>query len=312
MGRRKAIVDVSGGSLSVNAEGHTALAHKDHSMHNRFTFTAAVVLALALSLPARAEDAPTGASVVARVNGIEITLGHLITARQSLPPQYQQLPDAVLFPGLLDQLVNQTLLAGSVSEQSTRVRLAIENESRSILAGEAIEAALLASVSEEALLAAYKAKYEASEPTREWNASHILVTTREEADDLVKALEAGADFAALAQEKSTGPSGPNGGDLGWFGPGMMVPAFEEAVAVMEAGKISAPIETQFGWHVIKLNETRVVDAPKLDEVRDELQQEIQKTALDARIAELTKDAKIEKPGAELDPSLLSNIDLLEK
>ena len=81
---------------------------------------------------------------------------------------------------------------------------------------------------------------------------------------------------------------------------------------MEAGKISAPIETQFGWHVIKLNETRVVDAPKLDEVRDELQQEIQKTALDARIAELTKDAKIEKPGAELDPSLLSNIDLLEK
>ena len=78
-------------------------------------------------------------------------------------------------------------------------------------------------LAQEALLAAYKAKYEASEPTREWNASHILVTTREEADDLVKALEAGADFAALAQEKSTGPSGPNGGDLGWFGPGMMVP-----------------------------------------------------------------------------------------
>lgn len=278
-------------------------------MIRRITFSAATALALVLALPASAEDAPSAATVVARVNGTEITLGHLIIARQSLPPQYQQIPNEVLFPGLLDQLVNQTLLAATETEDA-QVRLSVENERRSLLAGKAIEAALAPAVTEEAVAAAYKAKYASATPTREWNASHILVNTKEEAEELVKALEGGADFATLAKEKSTGPSGPKGGELGWFGPSMMVPPFEDAVKQLEAGKISGPVETQFGWHVIKLNDIRDAAAPALEDVRDELLQDIQRETLDARIAELTKAATIEKPGAEIDPALLSNTSLL--
>ena len=122
----------------------------------------------------------------------------------------------------------------------------------------------------------------------------------------------GADFAETAQERSTGPSGPNGGYLGWFGAGMMVAPFEEAVMTLEVGDVSDPVETQFGWHVIILNETRETELPTLDSLRAELTTEIQQLALNARIEELTAAAEITLPEeGQFDFSLIQNLDLLE-
>lgn len=276
----------------------------------------ATVLTIGAALPLAAQDstAPadvTADTVLATVNGTDITLGHMIIARTKLPAQYQQLPPDVLFEGLLDQLVQQTLLSQTVEGTPRRVELALENEHRSLTAGEALQDLVEGAVTDEALQAAYDEAYANAEAELEYNASHILVETEEEAQAIVTELEGGADFAALAKERSTGPSGPNGGELGWFGKGMMVPPFEEAVVAMEPETVSAPVQTQFGWHVIRLNETRSKAAPTLDEVRDELAQNIQRAAVDARIEELTAGAEISKDGAEgMDPSVLDNIDLL--
>ncbi|MEM8802624.1 MAG: peptidylprolyl isomerase, partial [Pseudomonadota bacterium] len=146
----------------------------------------------------------------------------------------------------------------------------------------------------------------------EFNASHILVETEDEAKALITELEGGADFAQLAMDKSTGPSGPRGGELGWFGLGAMVAPFEEAVATMEPGAISAPVQTQFGWHVIKLNETRVKNAPPLEQVQAQLSDEIRRVAIEGLVEELTAGAEITRATAEeIDPALLDSFELLE-
>ncbi len=143
-----------------------------------------------------------------------------------------------------------------------------------------MKAMLDEALTDEVLQAAYDEKFADAEPTKEFNASHILVETEDEAKTLVTELEGGADFAELAKEKSTGPSGPNGGELGWFGAGMMVKEFEDVVMGMEVGAVSAPVQTQFGWHVIRLNETRMKDAPPLADVREELADEVQQQIIE--------------------------------
>lgn len=278
-------------------------------MTKRTTFLASAALAIALAFPAQAQDA-TAATVVARVGATEITLGHLIMARQSLPDQYQQLPDEVLFPGLLDQLVQQTLLAASVGDDSLRVKASVDNERRGMRAAEAIDGVLTGAVTEAAVAAAYDETYAKAAPGIEWNAAHILVKTKEEAEAIIADLAAGGEFAKLAQKSSDGPSAANGGDLGWFGKGMMVEPFETAVATLDKGAVSTPVETQFGWHVIKLLDTRQTAVPPLAEVRGEIEQTLQRQALEARIAELSQGVQIERPGAALDPKLLSQFDLL--
>ena len=281
-------------------------------MQKPLTFLSSLALAAAVALPVAAQDEPSVDTVVATVNDTEITLGHMLVARASLPQQYQQLPDDVLFQGILDQLVQQTALADSFTgELPPRVTLSIENETRSLTAGEAIEGVMAEDVSDEELQAAYDAQYKDAEPEQEFNASHILVETKEEADAIKAELDGGADFAELAKEKSTGPSGPGGGSLGWFGPGMMVPEFEEAVAGMEAGGVSEPVETQFGWHVIKLNETRTGEAPVLEDVREELETQVRQTKVQEAIESLTEAAEVDRSAAEgIDPTVLKNIEWL--
>ena len=281
-------------------------------MQKPLTFLSSLALAAAVALPVAAQDEPSVDTVVATVNDTEITLGHMLVARASLPQQYQQLPDDVLFQGILDQLVQQTALADSFTgELPPRVTLSIENETRSLTAGEAIEGVMAEDVSDEELQAAYDAQYKDAEPEQEFNASHILVETKEEADAIKVELDGGADFAEDAKEKSTGPSGPGGGSLGWFGPGMMVPEFEEAVAGMEAGGVSEPVETQFGWHVIKLNETRTGEAPALEDVREELETQVRQTKVQEAIESLTEAAEVDRSAAEgIDPTVLKNIEWL--
>ncbi|SDF15514.1 peptidylprolyl isomerase [Sulfitobacter delicatus] len=281
-------------------------------MQKPLTFLSSLALAAAVALPVAAQDEPGVDTVVATVNDTEITLGHMMVARATLPQQYQQLPDEVLFKGILDQLVQQTALADSFTgELPPRVTLSIENETRSLTAGEAVEGIMAEAVSEEELQAAYDAQYKDAEPGQEFNASHILVETEEEAKAIKEEIDGGADFAEVAREKSTGPSGPGGGSLGWFGPGMMVPEFEEAVAGMEAGAVSDPVETQFGWHVIKLNETRTTDAPELADVREELETQVRQTKVQEAIEGLTEEADVDRSGAEgIDPSILKNTEWL--
>jgi peptidyl-prolyl cis-trans isomerase C len=268
-------------------------------------------LALALSLPAYAQELDAS-TVVATVNGTEITLGHMIAMQGRLPEQYRQLPDEVLFQGMLDQLIQQQVLADSAREDLPRAdALGLENEARAYLAGRVIDRVANAGVDDAAIQMLYDETFAGAEPEIEWNASHILVETEEEAAALVQQLrETDADFAELAREESTGPSGPNGGALGWFGAGMMVPEFEQAVQDMEAGDVSDPVQTQFGWHVVTLNETRQKDAPPLEQVREQLMQQIQGQAVDAALARLTDEAEIERAEVEIDPSAIRETDLI--
>lgn len=282
-------------------------------MTQRFTRAAALALSFAIAVPAWAEDAPTADTVVATVNGTAITVGHMLLVRQALPPQYAQLPDNVLFQGILDQLVQQTALAGAFAgDAPRRVELALENERRSLMAAEEIGNVLTTAVTDAAIEKAYQDTYGGAEPETEYKAAHILVETEDEAKAIIAEIEGGADFAAVAMEKSTGPSGPNGGALGWFSKGMMVAPFEEAVVAMEVGTVSAPVQTQFGWHVIKLEETRLKEAPALDTVREELKAQVEQTAVKAHIDALVQSANVDKSAADkIDPAVLNNADLLE-
>ncbi|MEO2168369.1 MAG: peptidylprolyl isomerase [bacterium] len=163
----------------------------------------------------------------------------------------------------------------------------------------------------DALTDAYAEAYEGENRGMEFNASHILVETEEKAAALAERAREGEDFAELAKENSTGPSGPNGGELGWFGAGMMVAEFEAAVQELGEGEISDPVQTQFGWHVIKLNETRVAEAPEMEEVRPELEQAVRNAALEGVLGELTESAEITRTDkADVDTSVLQNIDLI--
>lgn len=277
------------------------------------TFKSPLFAAAALCLVAPMGHAQSASDVVATVNGTDITLGEMVIARTQLPQQYQQLPDDVLFDGILQQLIQQQLLSDSLEEVPPRLAIALKNETRALRATEEINNIATNAVSDEALQAAYDARFAEAEPAPEWNASHILVETEERAAQLVDEARAeGADFAELARANSTGPSGPSGGELGWFGPGMMVPPFEQAVAGMEAGDVAGPIETQFGWHVIRLNDTRLQEAPALEELRDELAQQLQQEAVEAAIAQLEETAEIAGPeDGAFDPAILSDIGILE-
>lgn len=265
-------------------------------------------ISLSLAAPVAAQDAST---VLATVNGTDITLGHLIAMRAMLPAQYQELPDEVLYNGMLDQLIQQEVVADSLrGSEDARTKLTMENEDRAFLASVAIDAIAFDTIADADVQALYDANFTDAGGDQEWNASHILVATEEEAQSLIDQLNDGADFVALAQEFSTGPSGPNGGALGWFGTGMMVPEFETAVAGLEAGEISAPVQTQFGWHVVKLNESRISAPPALEDVRADLEEELRRQRVDAYLAELTEAAEITRPEVEIDMSLIRNIDLL--
>lgn len=265
-------------------------------------------ISLSLAAPVAAQDAST---VLATVNGTDITLGHLIAMRAMLPAQYQELPDEVLYNGMLDQLIQQEVVADSLrGSEDARTKLTMENEDRAFLASVAIDAIAFDTIADADVQTLYDANFADAGGDLEWNASHILVATEEEAQNLIDQLNDGADFVALAQEFSTGPSGPSGGALGWFGTGMMVPEFETAVAGLEAGEISAPVQTQFGWHVVKLNESRISAPPALEDVRADLEEELRRQRVDAYLAELTEAAEITRPEVEIDMSLIRNIDLL--
>lgn len=278
---------------------------------NIFTALAMTTAIAFTSVPAVAQETDLG-TVVATVNGEEITLGHMLVLSAQLPQEYNQLPDDVLFDAVLDQLVRQAAIAqGLEGGLSTASELALENQRRTFMATETLNARVEAEITEEKIQAAYDADYANAEPEPQFNASHILVPTEEEALEVKALLDGGADFAETAKEKSTGPSGPSGGELGWFGKGMMVEPFEAAVLEMAAGDVSGPVQTQFGWHIIKVNETGTVPIPPLEQVRSEIEERLNQAFVESLIAEYSEAAEIVKPETAIDPAVIRDMELLE-
>ncbi|MEM1076696.1 MAG: peptidylprolyl isomerase [Pseudomonadota bacterium] len=263
---------------------------------------------------ATAQDAAdvTPETVLATVNGVEITLGHVIAARGILDERYNDVSPQRLYDGILTQLIQQEALSQQVDKMPAIVSLTLENERRSLRAGEAIERQLASAVSEEDVIAAYEEEFADFQPLDEYNASHILVESEEEALTIRQEIVDGADFAAMAREKSTGPSGPNGGNLGWFSTGMMVPPFEAAAVALDVGEISEPVQTQFGWHLIQLNDKREQAKPTLDEKRVEYETNLRNTAAGEIIRNAPDRADVIVTEIEIvDFDIISRRDLLE-
>ena len=270
-----------------------------------------LALSAVLAVPGHAEG-ETAQTVVATVNGADITLGQVVALRETLPQEYQTLADDVLFNGILEQLIQQTALAQSQEDKLTaRDEVMIANQRRTYVSGAALQAVVATAVTDATIQAAYDAKYKGAAPVTEYRASHILVETEEQAKDLKAQLDGGADFAGLAEANSTDGSAAGGGDLGWFGPGMMVKPFEDAVISLQPGQVSAPVQTQFGWHLIRLAETRDAAAPPLADVRADLSAELQRQAIEAHVAAITGAATITRVEG-IDPGVVRSETLFDK
>ena len=234
---------------------------------------------------------------VGTVNGETIYLDEVMQLTEELPDEYRRQPLENYYPNLVAEIANTKLAAKAATDNGLQnnplVQDAIRIASERILAEAYFATELRKVVTEEEVKAAYD-RYVADQDSRdEISARHILVAEEQEAIDLIEKLKGGADFAALAQEFSTGPSGPKGGDLGYFGRGQMVPDFEAAAFALEIGTFSAkPVQTQFGWHVIKLEDKRVAPAPTLDEMRQQIGTGLTQQSLARLIEELRKDAVI--------------------
>jgi len=255
-------------------------------------------LPLAASAQTQSETAAADENpIVARVNGAEILRSEVFALAGTLPPQYQQ-QIVQIYPLLVQRLVDFKLAnaagrAEGLAEDSEVKKRVAELTDR-VIREVWIERAVEARMTDEALQERYKAHIAANPPGTEQHARHILVETEEEARAVIAELEGGADFAELAKSRSTGPSGPQGGDLGYFKNDQMVPEFSAAAEALEPGQYSKdPVQTQFGWHVIKLEDRREVAPPDFAELEPQLRQEFTRENVEIVLAELRKNAEIE-------------------
>ncbi len=182
-------------------------------------------------------------------------------------------------------LTTQPHVAGLMDTPNVRAQLEIQK--RGIMA-QVVATDFVANnqASDEEILSEYATQIELA-PPKQFKASHILVETQAAAIGLIGQLDEGADFGELARESSTGPSGPNGGDLGWFSPNQMVKPFSDAVSELADGEYTKdPVRTQFGWHVIRRDESRDSEPPTLESVRDAIKQRIEQQKLQEHLAQL--------------------------
>ncbi|HUF55681.1 MAG TPA: peptidylprolyl isomerase [Thermohalobaculum sp.] len=255
--------------------------------------------------------------VVATIGDIELTLGELIALRASLPAQYQALPDEVLVQGLTEQMVDQTLLAEAAREAGLAARrdvaLQLRNQERAVLADAYLRTEMAKRVSADALRQAYEEQYVEAEPVEETRAAHILVESEEQAAELKGRLEAGDDFAELAEEYGTDGTAARGGDLGWFAQGDMVPSFGEAAFALEPGETSGPVQSPFGWHLIRVDDRRTRPVPEFEEVQEALLEQVTAEAQAAIVEEARERAEVQladppPPGAIRNDDLIRAIE----
>ena len=263
---------------------------------------AAAGLAIAIVVPAAAQD-PAEDVVLATVNGEDVMRSEVLDEIRALGPQAQGLPPDFLIPQLLERVIDRRLLQQRALDEGFADDPEV-TEIMDSLRPRVIQQVFVQRLSDEAatddaVFARYEATIGAQEPSVEINARHILVETEEEAVAVITELDGGADFATLAQERSTGPSGPRGGDLGYFARDAMVPEFGEAAFAMDVGSHSAaPVQTQFGWHVIKVEDRRDVQPPTLEESADEIRNALVQEFLSQYVSALRAEAEIVIPEAE--------------
>lgn len=243
--------------------------------------------------------APNPDTVVARVNGQEVKLGEVMRAVGQLPPQVQQMPLEMLFQPLLDQIISQKLVSVAAYkeklDQSPEVKEELKRAEERAVQRAYIQQQIHARITPEALAEQYK-QYLAENPAQEEaKASHILVEKEEEAKAILDELAKGGDFAKIAKEKSKDTvAAQQGGDLGYFTKDTMVEPFADAAFAMKPGEISkTPVKTQFGYHIIKVEDKRVQPQPSLDEVKGELEQQLSKEIVGGVIDDLKATASIE-------------------
>lgn len=235
-------------------------------------------------------------TVLATVNGSSIIEEDVTAALSTIPANLLQGRDAQVKASLVDQLVERELVMQDADKKNILsnpdFKKLHEDMTRNLAYNFMTAKAAEESVTEEALKAEYE-KNKESYVYQTIKARHILLETAEEAQAVIKDLDSGKDFAELAKEKSTGPTGPNGGDLGWFKANDMVPAFSQAAfALADAAYSKEPVQTQFGFHVI-LREQSQSNVATLDMVRQPLTQNMQNIAIQNYLTELKKSAKID-------------------
>lgn len=281
----------------------------------RFARTSALALFLAAGAlaPAMAQDAAPAAeapvavspdAVVATVGGEPITEADLSFAAEDLTQELSQMPPEQRKPFLLRVLIDMKVMA-KAGEDAGMAETPLFQQRLAYLEDRALRRAYFAdaianSVTEEAVRAEYETFVADFVPAEEIRASHILVPTEDEAKAVKASLDGGTDFATLAKEKSIDPGAANGGDLGFFGKGMMVAPFEAAAfALTDVGQVSDPVESQFGWHVIRLEEKRQSAPPAFEQVAGQLQQQLLMSTFDETVAKLMAGVTIDIPDAAL-------------
>ena len=247
--------------------------------------------------------------IVANVNNEDISLETMIHAMNELPPEIQSQPFMSYYEDLLERVIDIKLFAQEGKkmklDEEPSVRAAIDFVIEKVLMQAFLSKYVQENIKEENLRASYN-NFIADETSREEiKASHILTDTESEAIDVINMLNDGDDFAELAKNKSTGPSGPSGGDLGWFKRGQMVPPFEKAAFSLNKNEITQrPVQTQFGWHVIKIFDKRIPEAPSYESMKNKLIQDLERKIVSKKIQDLRNDALIEKlSSSELEPLL---------
>jgi peptidyl-prolyl cis-trans isomerase C len=268
--------------------------------------------------PAAAAAAPAAAAVdpnaiVATINGQNVTEADISLAEQDLGQQFGNLPPEQRRAAALSSIIEIRLMAAQAVEKGLdkdadfQRRLAFLDQRA--LHGELVEKEVAGKITDDEIRARYDKEIAAQKPVNEVHARHILVKTKDEADAIIKKLDGGDDFQKLANENTTDPSGKtSGGDLGFFGPGQMVPEFEKAALALEIGAYTkAPVQTQFGWHVIKVEDKRSQQPPAFDAVKDQ----VRSLLIREKYIELVKQVRTAGKIEITDPALKKAIDAID-
>jgi peptidyl-prolyl cis-trans isomerase C len=258
----------------------------------------ASLLAASVALVGAALAQPAADPVVARVNGAELHKSDVLAMQKTLPPQVQAMPIEQLYPALLDQLVNGKLIADAGRadklDQDPEVKQRIARYEDRVIQEAYLSRFVEKASSDDKLRAKYDDYVKTNPGKEEVSARHILVSTEGEAKAAIAELGKGADFAALAKAKSKDPAGQQGGDLGFFSREEMVPEFAEAAFKLKKGDYTKePVKTQFGWHVIKVEDKRTSAPPSFDEAKEELSDQLARDVINDKVKELRDRAKVE-------------------
>jgi len=261
----------------------------------------------AASPAAQPEPVRNPTDVVARVGDETVTEAEVALARKEFASELGQVPPEQQRSVLIDALVNMKLLAKAARDekldQGPEFAQGLEFLRLQALRNAYVQNRIVNSLTPEDLRKGYETMILAEhKPEEQIRARHILVDSKEAAEKIIADLKAGAAFEELAKQ-SKDPSGQNGGDLGFFGRGQMVPPFEQAAFALQPGQMTeTPVQSEFGWHVIKLEEKRMSEPPKLEEVEGELRNFLLRQKFEAEMAALRSKYPVEIVGQPAAPA----------